>query len=124
MDDYSIASLTESKNEWCARLVTLLTQHVITGIDSIFSEAVKLCEENPILVEHYGIDSNKGYGAKKHMEGITKYGISPWHRKTFGICKEILKGNSDNIDNTDNTNNSFHLNFPFLKSMCLTSQAP
>ena len=46
MDDYSLASLTESKNEWCARLVTLLTQHVITGIDSIFSEAVKLCEEN------------------------------------------------------------------------------
>ena len=24
---------------------------------------------------------------KKHMDGITKYGISPWHRKTFGICK-------------------------------------
>ena len=46
MDDYSLASLTESKNEWCARLVTLLTQHVISGIDSIFSEAVKLCEEN------------------------------------------------------------------------------
>ena len=46
MDDYSLASLTESKNEWCARLVNLLTQHVITGIDSIFSEAIKLCEEN------------------------------------------------------------------------------
>tara|TARA_Y100000389_G_scaffold84757_2_gene81437 strand:+ start:270 stop:1448 length:1179 start_codon:yes stop_codon:yes gene_type:complete len=46
MDDYSLASLTESKNEWCARLVNLLTQHIITGIDSIFNEAVKLCEEN------------------------------------------------------------------------------
>ena len=46
MDDYSLASLTESKNEWCARLVNLLTQHIITGIDSIFNEAIKLCEEN------------------------------------------------------------------------------
>jgi len=48
----------------------------------------KLCEENPELVEHYGIDSNKGYGSKKHMDGIKQYGITKWHRKTFGICKE------------------------------------
>lgn len=48
----------------------------------------KLCEENPELIEHYGIDSNKGYGSKKHMDGIKKYGITKWHRKTFGICKE------------------------------------
>lgn len=48
----------------------------------------KLCEENPELIEHYGIDSNKGYGSKKHMDGIKKHGITKWHRKTFGICKE------------------------------------
>ena len=47
-----------------------------------------LCMENPELVEHYGIDSNKGYGAKKHMDGIKQHGITKWHRKTFGICKE------------------------------------
>lgn len=47
-----------------------------------------LCAENPELSERYGIDSNKGYGAKKHMEGIKKYGITKWHRKSFGICKE------------------------------------
>ena len=47
-----------------------------------------LCLKNPELIEHYGIDSNKGYGSKKHMEGIKKHGITKWHRKTFGICKE------------------------------------
>jgi len=47
-----------------------------------------LCAENPELSERYGIDSNKGYGAKKHMDGIKKYGITKWHRKSFGICKE------------------------------------
>ncbi len=48
----------------------------------------KLCEENHELIEHYGIDSNKGYGSKKHMDGIKQHGITKWHRKTFGICKE------------------------------------
>ena len=48
----------------------------------------ELCLQNPELVERYGIDSNKGYGSKKHMDGIKQYGITKWHRKTFGICKE------------------------------------
>jgi hypothetical protein len=46
MDDYSISSLTESKNEWCARLVNTLTPAIIAGIKSIFDEAYKLCREN------------------------------------------------------------------------------
>ena len=50
----------------------------------------ELCDKYPLLDEYYGIKSNKGYGAKKHMDGITQYGISPWHRKTFGICKNSL----------------------------------
>jgi ribonuclease HII len=49
----------------------------------------ELCEENPELAERYGIDSNKGYGAKKHIDGIKQYGITKWHRKTFGICKQF-----------------------------------
>jgi ribonuclease HII len=48
----------------------------------------ELCAEHPELSERYNIDSNKGYGAKKHLEGIKEYGITPWHRKTFGICKK------------------------------------
>jgi len=46
MDDYSINSLTESKNEWCARLVSVLTGSINQGINSIFDEADKLCREN------------------------------------------------------------------------------
>ena len=49
----------------------------------------ELCVENPELVEKYGIDSNKGYGSKTHMDGIRKYGITKWHRRTFGLCKEF-----------------------------------
>ena len=50
----------------------------------------ELCVENPELVERYGIDSNKGYGAKVHMDGIKKYGITKWHRRTFGLCKNYV----------------------------------
>ena len=46
----------------------------------------EMCEKYPLLDEYYGIKSNKGYGSKKHIDGIKKYGISPWHRKSFGIC--------------------------------------
>jgi len=46
MDDYSINSLTESKNEWCARLVNILTPTIIQGIKSIFTESNKICLEN------------------------------------------------------------------------------
>ena len=49
-----------------------------------------LCKENPELIEKYGIDSNKGYGSKTHMDGIKKYGITKWHRRTFGLCKEFV----------------------------------
>jgi ribonuclease HII len=48
----------------------------------------QLCIENPELIEKYGIDQNKGYGAKRHLEGINTYGITVWHRRSFGICKK------------------------------------
>ena len=48
----------------------------------------ELCEEYPELKERYGLEKNKGYGTKQHLDGIKKYGISKWHRKTYGICKD------------------------------------
>ena len=41
-----MASLQESRNEWCARLVHILTPLIIQGFRSIFKEANKLCIEN------------------------------------------------------------------------------
>jgi ribonuclease HII len=50
-----------------------------------------LCTTDPLLDERYGLLSNKGYGTKVHMDGIVKYGISPHHRKTFGICQNYTQ---------------------------------
>ena len=46
MDDFVISNLHESRNEWCGRLVTLLTPVVMEGIRSIYNEAWKMCEES------------------------------------------------------------------------------
>ena len=46
MDDFSVTSLSESKNEWCGRLVSILTPLVIEGIKSIFNESWKMCSDN------------------------------------------------------------------------------
>jgi hypothetical protein len=45
MDDFVISNLQESRNEWCARLVSIFTPLVSEGIRSIFNEAWKLCQD-------------------------------------------------------------------------------
>jgi hypothetical protein len=46
MDDYSLESITESKNEWSARLVSTIAPLIVDGFKSIYTEADKLCMEN------------------------------------------------------------------------------
>lgn len=47
----------------------------------------ELCELYPALKHMYALDSNKGYGAKVHLDGIKQHGVTKWHRKSFGSCK-------------------------------------
>jgi len=46
-----------------------------------------LCDQYPVLDELYSLRGNKGYGAKKHLDGIREHGITQWHRRSYGICK-------------------------------------
>lgn len=46
MDDFNVSSLHESKNEWGARLLTILTPLIIEGFKSIFDESLTLCKTN------------------------------------------------------------------------------
>jgi ribonuclease HII len=47
----------------------------------------ELCQQHPELATKYGIDTNMGYGSKKHMDGIKEHGITEFHRKSFKPCK-------------------------------------
>jgi ribonuclease HII len=47
----------------------------------------ELCAQYPALDTQYSIGKNKGYGTTVHREGIATYGITQWHRRTFGMCQ-------------------------------------
>lgn len=55
----------------------------------------ELCKCYKKLDTYYSLNSNKGYGTSKHMDGIKNYGITPWHRKTYGICKDSIVNSED-----------------------------
>ena len=75
-------------------------QTVIKGDDTYFSIAAasilakvsrdeyieELVRNNPEL-NKYDWLNNYSYGSKKHINAIKNYGITNYHRKTFGICK-------------------------------------
>ena len=48
----------------------------------------ELCSRNPELSQRYTLNKNMGYGTRAHLEGIVEHGISQWHRRTYGRCKE------------------------------------
>jgi hypothetical protein len=49
MDDFVLSNLNESRNEWCSRLVSILSPRIIEGIRSIFNESWKVSIENKEL---------------------------------------------------------------------------
>ena len=46
MDDFVLSNLNEARNEWCSRLVSILTPRIMEGIHSIFNESWKISMEN------------------------------------------------------------------------------
>jgi ribonuclease HII len=68
----------------CIAAASILAKH---ERDTYMEE---LCSQYPILDQYYGLSKNMGYGTKTHRDGIATYGITQWHRKTYGICKESV----------------------------------
>lgn len=50
-----------------------------------------LMQELNARFPHYGFDQHKGYGTKKHLAALAKYGPCPCHRKTFSPVKEVSR---------------------------------
>lgn len=46
MDDFVLENLQMSRNDFCSRLINILTPHIHSGLKSIFDEAWRLCIEN------------------------------------------------------------------------------
>ena len=65
-----------------------------------------MCKKYPILDERYGLSTNMGYGTKVHIRGIKEYGITQWHRRTFGCCNDATLYQIESVDSTDDENES------------------
>lgn len=49
----------------------------------------RMMEKMAVAYPEYGFDKNKGYGTKRHMRSILKYGPASIHRMTFrGVSNE------------------------------------
>jgi len=48
-----------------------------------------LVAEYPDL-NKYDLLNNSGYGTQNHIDAIKMYGITEYHRKTFGICRSFF----------------------------------
>ena len=46
MDDYNVSTLSDARNEYSIRLITILTPLIMEGIKSILKEAIELCLNN------------------------------------------------------------------------------
>lgn len=61
----------------CASIIAKVTR------DRLMSEYAKKYPE-------YDFENNAGYGTKKHLEALYRYGVTPIHRKTFEPIKSML----------------------------------
>ena len=95
--DFTPLTLTEEEDE-----AINISHTCIEGGDNLYSAIAaasilakterdkyieEMCLADPDLITKYDLLKNKGYGTKKHMDGIKEHGISLFHRRTFGICK-------------------------------------
>lgn len=84
---------------WEKKFISYNTKSIVKGDANYYSIAAasiiakeyhddyikKLCCTYPDLIDKYNLLNNMGYGTVKHIEGIKKYGLSEFHRKSFKI---------------------------------------
>lgn len=40
----------------------------------------------------YGFNRHMGYGTERHHRALRRYGVTPWHRRSFAPIQELLNG--------------------------------
>ncbi len=78
----------------------VLSEAIIKGDDKSYTIAcasiiAKVERDNLITAlakeyPYYSLETNMGYGTKKHKEGIAKHGITKYHRKSFSPVSDYL----------------------------------
>lgn len=80
--DFKTLCIEGGDNEYCSIAAASILAKV--SRDKWIEE---MCTLYPYLDTIFYMNSHKGYGTKKHIDAIKNNGITKWHRKSFGICK-------------------------------------
>ncbi|BAQ65286.1 ribonuclease HII [Geminocystis sp. NIES-3709] len=75
--------------------VSLIKGDARSSIIASASILAKVDRDNKMIAYHdqypeYDWKNNKGYGTKKHLLAIKKYGLTPLHRLSFSPCQENI----------------------------------
>ncbi|WP_404333101.1 ribonuclease HII [Mesobacillus maritimus] len=76
---------SESLIKGDARSITIAAASIIAKVtrDRMMIEISRKYPE-------YGFSSNMGYGTAAHLEAIKRYGVTPYHRKSFAPVKDYI----------------------------------
>ena len=67
------------------------SKHLLIGAASILAKVAKDTQMHQLHEQypHYNLASNKGYGTKAHIQAISQYGYTPFHRRSFAITPTL-----------------------------------
>ena len=99
--NYNITHLLIDGTGWENKFKNYKVESIIKGDSLYYSIAAasiiakeyhdmhiqELIKNDPELDVKYSLSSNMGYPTVKHFEGIKKYGITDYHRKSFKLIK-------------------------------------
>lgn len=68
-----------------ARSITIASASIIAKVTRD-----RMMKEISRKYPDYGFSSNMGYGTAAHLEAIKRYGVTPYHRKTFAPVKDYF----------------------------------
>lgn len=87
--------------------IDILTESIIKGDDksitiSAASVIAKVYRDNlmlkyDVLYPEYDFKNNMGYGTKKHLEAIKKYGVTKYHRHDYAPVRKWLEEHDGKI---------------------------
>ena len=81
-----VSNLVEMRNEMAHEaIIKGDAKSISIGAASIIAKVTRdrLMVDYDTIYPEYGFASNKGYGAKAHIDALKKYGPTPIHRKSF-----------------------------------------